>query len=204
MIEEKLPEIMEDRSAWIDLVLSKTALIIASVVLLTSVYHLSLDITDMNAREGLEHISKDIKREIDDTGSRSADSLYCNGTYVLPVSTLNTYDGLRGLVSGEYIRIEAIYKGNTIHSTVPLTFTVLPCNETNLRIHLSQRFYGNTGTQADPVQANISLLNKALAPIRSQELSLDMEHEIRIKKINIYFKNNSEVNRIESALVYQG
>ncbi len=198
-----IPELLEDRSAWIDLVLSKTALIIASVVLLAAVYHMALNITDTNAREGLEHISKDLKREIDDIGSRGTDNLYTSSTYTLPASSLNTYSGLTGRISGEYLRIEATYKGKNIHSTVPLTFTVLPCNETLLRDQLGLFFSGNTGTLADPVQTDIGSLKQALAPIRARELTLEPDREIRIEKIAIYLYNNSEVNKIECTLVHQ-
>jgi len=54
MTNSKLPRIHKDQNAWIDLTLSKAALMIASIVIFSAFYQLSTDFNDLQAQDQLD------------------------------------------------------------------------------------------------------------------------------------------------------
>lgn len=195
---QKNRELLRDRSGWIDLTLSKVALMIVSIVLLAAFYQIGSDLSGMQIQKELDSEAIGLKAAIDDIGSSSPDSIRRSSAY-----ELSTDFPAKAFISGEYIRFETTYRDKTIHSVKPLTFRTLPINETEMRNLISNNLNGHTGTAEDPINIDTTTTLEFFSSVSNQELILNTRKIVHIEKTSIYMKNDSEVKQLEIVLVYQ-
>jgi len=198
MTNSKRPRIHKDQNAWIDLTLSKAALMIASIVILSALYQLSTDFNDLQAQDQLDAEAFGLKNAIDDIGSSSLDNIRENATY-----TFNDKNIARAIVTGEYVRLEKNRNGIIFYSVKPLTFKTIPLKEEDLRNILATNFNGNDGNEDHTIDAKAATVLEILSIKGREELILNTGKRVHIEKTPIYLKNNTEVNKIELVLVYQ-
>ncbi len=202
MLLKTFRDMCEDRSAWIDFVLSKTALIIASVVLISASYHLAQDLGSHHMEQELDTIALDLKYAIDDVGSSSYTG-NVNHTYSFDRADLGWDQPIKAYVSSEYVRIETLHLERPVHSVMSMTFRVLPFNESTLRNLLSMNFAGQNGSMQHPLNSDCEQVVGTLAQTGSREIMLNTSRTVSMKKSTLYIQNNSEVSCIELILVYQ-
>ncbi|NPE31203.1 hypothetical protein HNV12_25245 [Methanococcoides sp. SA1] len=190
--------IYKDQNAWIDLTLSKAALMIASIVILSAFYQLAIDFNDMQAQNQLDAEAFGLKSAIDDIGSTPLDSIHQNVTY-----TFNDKNIARAIITGEYVRLEKNRNEISLYSVKPLTFRTMPVKEEELRNILATSFNGNDGTEYHPIDTNDDTVREIISNKGREELILNTGKIVHIKKTPIYLKNNTEVFKIELVLVYQ-
>ncbi|MEA1985323.1 MAG: hypothetical protein U9N13_06690 [Euryarchaeota archaeon] len=195
-------DLCEDRSAWIDFVISKTALIIASVVLISASYQLAQDLGGHHVEQELDAIALDLKYTIDDVGSSSYTGNVSH-TYAFGRADLGWDQPIEAYVSSEYVRIETLYQERPVHSVVPMTFRVLPFNESTLRYLLSMNFAGQNGSMQQPINSDCEQVVGTLAQTGSREIMLNTSRAVSMKKSTLYIQNNSEVSCLDLVLVYQ-
>ncbi|MDA0524254.1 hypothetical protein [Methanococcoides alaskense] len=198
MTNIKTPHIHKDQNAWIDLTLSKAALMIASIVILSAFYQLSTDFNDLQAQDQLDAEAFGLKNAIDDIGSSSLNSIRKNATY-----TFNDKNIARAIVTGEYVRLEKNRNGIVFYSVKPLTFKTIPLKEEDLRNILATNFNGNDGNEDHTIDVKAATVLEILSIKGREELILNTGKRVHIEKTPIYLKNNTEVNKIELVLVYQ-
>jgi hypothetical protein len=194
----KLPRIHKDQNAWIDLTLSKAALMIASIVILSAFYQLSTGFNDIQAQEQLDAEAFGLKSAIDDIGSISLDSIRKNTTY-----TFNDKNIARAIVTGEYVRLEKNRNEIIFYSVKPLTFKTIPLKEEDLRNILATNFNGDDGTKDHTIDTNAATVLEILSIKGREELILNTGERVHIEKTQIHLKNNTEVTKLELVLVYQ-
>ncbi|MCD4820976.1 MAG: hypothetical protein K8R11_02635 [Methanococcoides sp.] len=187
-----------DQNAWIDLTLSKAALMIASILIFSAFYQLSTDFNDLQAQDQLDAEAFGLKNAIDDIGSSSLDNIRKNATY-----TFNDKNIARAIVTGEYVRLEKNRNGIIFYSVKPLTFKTIPLKEEDLRNILATNFNGNDGNEDHTIDAKTATVLEILSIKGKEELILNTGKRVHIEKTPIYLKNNTEVNKIELVLVYQ-
>ncbi|MCD4703462.1 MAG: hypothetical protein K8R64_04090 [Methanosarcinaceae archaeon] len=195
-------DLCNDRSAWIDFVLSKTALIIASVILISASYQLAQDLGGQHMEQELDVIALGLKYAIDDVGSLSYTGNEGH-TYTFDRVDLGWEQPIKAYVSSEYVRIEALHQERPIHSVVPMTFRMLPFNESTLRNLLSINFAGQNGSMQEPLNSDCDQVMGTLAQTGSWEILLNTSKTVCMKKTPIYIQNNSEVSSLDLILVYQ-
>ncbi|NPE31413.1 hypothetical protein HNV12_26345 [Methanococcoides sp. SA1] len=198
MTNIKILRIHNNQNAWIDLTLSKAALMIASIVILSAFYQLSTGFNDMQAQDQLDAEAFRLKSAIDDIGSISLDSIRKNTTY-----TFNDKNIARAIVTGEYVRLEKTRNEIIFHSVKPLTFKTMPLKEEELRYILATNFNGNDGTEDHTIDAKAATVLGMLSNKGREELILNTGKRVHIEKTPVYIKNNTEVDKIELVLVYQ-
>ena len=198
MTNIKLPHLHKDQNAWIDLTLSKAALMIVSIVILSAFYQLSTGFNDIQAQDQLDAETFGLKNAIDDIGSISLDSIRKNATY-----TFNDKNIARAIVTGEYVRLEKNRNEITFYSVKPLTFKTMPLKEEDLRNILATNFNGNDGTEDHTIDTDTATVLEILSIEGRKELILNTGKRVHIEKTPIYLKNNTEVTKLELVLVYQ-
>ncbi|MCM1987113.1 hypothetical protein [Methanococcoides seepicolus] len=186
MTNSKLPRIHKDQNAWIDLTLSKAALMIASIVILSAFYQLSTDFNDLQAQDQLDAEAFGLKNAIDDIGSSSLDNIRKNATY-----TFNDKNIARAIVTGEYVRLEKNRNGIIFYSVKPLTFKTIPLKEEDLRNILATNFNGNDGNEDHTIDAKAATVLEILSIKGREELILNTRKRVHIEKTPIYLKNNT-------------
>lgn len=189
-----------DESAWVDFVLSRTALILASVVVIAAVYHFAVSMEELNRQKELDLLSTELLSYIDKAGS-SPDLM--NMTYSFNKDHLSHFEGqqVHILISGEYIVINANIDGRSMISAKTPAFRVCPCPPSILHSDLRQK-YGSNGSITEPLRANHTDIIRHLTS-RTDEVSFDADKQIYIQKTFIYFADDINVERIGYVLVYQ-
>lgn len=100
-----------DDSAWADFLISKAALILASIILFTGLFHLVSGFKEVQVQEQLENLANDFKAEVDrkgavnfqeDFGEDFPESTYCFSEKEL-YRTLPPGTDIKVRISGEYI-----------------------------------------------------------------------------------------------------
>ncbi|MFY1112378.1 MAG: hypothetical protein AB3K77_11950 [Methanosarcinaceae archaeon] len=201
-----LRKILEDESAWADFLISKAALILASVVLFAALFQLGAGFRDFEAGEELDAVSMDFKAAVDEVGAgsfqgESSEVLYhFEGIGRFQASPFERE--VDAYVSGEYFRLETEIDGKTVRAVKPFTFRVLPLNETTLREKLLDRF-GAEGGREDPLPAGYSEIKEYLLAVGTAEKELDIVKDVSIRKEFIYVKEGEVVSGFACILIYQ-
>ena len=205
----KIPQksILDDQSGWIDFTLSKIAMIIASVIIITATFQLAADFKDMGRENELEVIALDFKSAVDNVGSNTFDAGVMQ-TYSFDMEMFsfdNGFYNVNASISGEYVRMTATTgDGRYIHAVKPLTFRVLPFNESTLRSELANEF-GNDGTVGDPIISNYTTVVEFLSQTSANEVMLNTSMSVYIQKtfINIFITTDPGVSKLDYILVHQ-
>jgi hypothetical protein len=189
-----------DERAWVDFVLSKTALILASVVVIAAVYHFAVSMDEVNSQKELDMFSTELLSYIDKVGSSPDET---NITYTFNGKHLSRFQGqpLEVLVSGEYVIINAKIDGRPIISAKTPAFRVYPYSPSILCNDLRSN-YGSNGSITEPVRADhVDIIGYLTS--RTREVSLNASKQVYIQKTFIYFTDNINVEKIGYVLVYQ-
>ena len=197
--------IADDR-AWIDLLLSKVALIFASIIILAALYHLAADTGSMNQDRQLDAIAQDFRSAIDSAGKSSYEAggkIYFFDAYKKHGSFGS---GLNVSVSGEYVSVSFEENGRKYSSVKPLMYKTLPLSEDEVRGELTAAFSAN-GNISQPIPASYGYIAVAelLAALGTKEENLNTSIEVHIEKTLIYIQNlnGTEDKELEYILVYQ-
>lgn len=192
--------------AWIDLILSKTALIFASIIILAALYHLSADLQQADKQRHLDAIAQDFRSAIDlagqsPHGTSSANISYSFDTYGPEGKLTGQPDAW---VSGEYVVISYEENNRNIYAVKPLAYRTLPYNETVIRDKLLNQFSAS-GESADPIVSPFKSSNvtEFLTTLGTKEKNLNTSTKVHIVKSLIYLENGTEVRELEYVLVYQ-
>jgi hypothetical protein len=59
----------DDNSAWADFLISKAALILASIILFAALFHLVAGFEDLETQEQLDFLARDFKTAVDKAGA---------------------------------------------------------------------------------------------------------------------------------------
>jgi hypothetical protein len=204
--EVDINNLITDDSAWADLLLSKTALILATVIILIAVYSLAGSSSDLVIKDDVEIIAVDIASNIDSIGSSNTDSsINCvelnPEIYRLEFSRKSN---LNISISGEYVFCTLKEDGQDISACRQLSYNTLTLNPQDLRNILTGSF-GADGNISQPINSVFPYtgVTDLLANRGSDELYLNTSKEIHIQKTTVFVTDGSEVNELEYILVYQ-
>lgn len=197
--------IIDDQSGWIDFTLSKIAMIIASVIIIAAAFQLAADFKDMGRENELGVIALDLKSAVDNVGSDTFDAGVVR-TYSFDMERFsfdNDFYDVNASISGEYVRMTATTSdGRSIHAVKPLTFRVLPFNESTLQSELAGRF-GHDGTVDDPIVSDYTTVVDVLAQTSANEVMLNTSMSVYIQKTFICINTGNGVNKLDYVLVHQ-
>lgn len=202
----KVKELSEDDSAWADFLISKGALILASVVLFAALFQLAAGFKEVEAQEQLDFLARDFKAAVDETGAGS----FSGGTQELSyrfdeneVFLISPFgENLEVCVSVEYVHLKAKYNEKSFSAVRPFTFMVLPFDESALRGKLHTEF-GTDGREESPLRADFQEVNNFLRVSGTEEVILTVNEKISIKKEFVYIKGSEGVSAFGYVLVYQ-
>ena len=207
-------DFVRDNSAWADFLISKAALILASVILFAALFHLVAGFEGLEAQEQLDSLARDFKTAVDETGSKNfqrefqqefqgefQESSYCfEEKEIFRDSPFGGDVKIR--VSGEYVYLEAEADGKSFRAVRPFAFRVLPFNESVLQENLRIRF-GAEGSRAAPLIADYPEVEAFLQVLGTKEAVLDPGKNISLKKELIYVKDREGVSAFGYILIYQ-
>ncbi len=197
---------MNNDRAWIDLILSKTALIFASIIILAALYHLSADLQQADKQRQLDAIAQDFRSSIDSAGQSPYGTSSANINYSFDAcGPEGKFTGQPDAwVSGEYIGMSYEEDKKTTHAVKPLAYRTLPYNETMIRDELLSRFSAS-GDLADPIISPFTTSNVTdfVTTLGAKEKNLNTSAKVHIVKTLIHVKNGTEVRKLEYVLVYQ-
>ncbi len=197
--------IIDDQSGWIDFTLSKIAMIIASVIIIAAAFQLAADFKDMGRENELGVIALDFKSAVDNVGGDTFDAGVMR-TYSFDTERFsfdNDFYDVNASISGEYVRMTATTSdGRSIHAVKPLTFRVLPFNESTLQSELAGRF-GHDGTVDDPIVSDYTTVVDVLAQTSANEVMLNTSMDVYIQKTFICINTGNGVNKLDYVLVHQ-
>jgi len=218
----------QDDSAWADFLISKAALILASVILFAGIFHLAASFKELEIQEQLDFLSRDFKTAVDmigssnsgsdnlrpdnsgsdnsDPGNPGSNNLQADGYYCFEDEEIfrNSpfMEDLKIKVSGEYICLETKYRERSFRAVKPFTFRVLPFNESVLHEKLSTKF-GAQGGEETPLTADYAEIEAFLQAVGTDEAVLDPNEKISLKKELIYVKDEQGISAFGCVLVYQ-
>ncbi|WP_235283248.1 MULTISPECIES: hypothetical protein [unclassified Methanosarcina] len=201
----------EDDSAWADFLISKAALILASVILFTALFQLAAGFKDLEAQEQLDFLARDFKTAVDEAGAGSFQegsqekvqeelSFRFDENEVFLASPFG--ENIEVCVSGEYVHLKARYDEKSFSAVRPFAFRVLPFNESVLRGKLNTKF-GAEGNEGSPLITDLQEIKAFLQVSGTEEVVLNAGENISIKKELIYVKDSEGVSGIGCVLVYQ-
>ncbi|HJH29542.1 MAG TPA: hypothetical protein C5S51_07610 [Methanosarcinaceae archaeon] len=197
--------IIDDQSGWIDFTLSKIAMIIASVIIIAAAFQLAADFKDMGRENELGVIALDFKSAVDNVGSDTFDAGVVR-TYSFDTERFsfdNDFYDVNASISGEYVRMTATASGGrSIHAVKPLTFRVLPFNESTLQSELAGSF-GHDGTVDDPIVSDYTTVVDVLSQTSANEVMLNTSMDVYIQKTFICINTGNGVNKLDYVLVHQ-
>ena len=208
-----------DDSAWADFLISKAALILASVILFAALFQLAAGFKDLEAQEQLDFLARDFKTAVDQAGAGSFQEGYQAGNQVgnqvenqeelsfcfdeNEVFLASPFgENIEVCVSGEYVHLKAKYDEKSFSAVRPFAFRVLPFNESILREKLNTKF-GAEGSEGSPLTAEIQEIKAFLQASGTEEAVLKAGENISIKKELIYVKDSEGVSAFGCVLVYQ-
>ncbi|WP_214044858.1 hypothetical protein [Methanomethylovorans sp.] len=197
---KRISDLLQNERAWVDFVLSKTALILASVVVIAAIYHFAVTMNEVSQQRELDMLSTELLTYIDKVGS-SPDEV--NVTYTFNKERFSNYQKQRTtiFISGEYIVINADIDGRCIISAKAPAFRVYPYSPSVLCDDLRSE-YGSSGNITEPIRAEHADVIGYLTA-RTGEVSIDTSDQVHIQKIFIYFVDDLNVEKIGYVLVYQ-
>lgn len=201
----------EDESAWADFLISKAALILASIILFVALFQLAAGFKDIEAQEKLDFLARDFKNAVDKVGAGSFQgevqgevqeelSFRFDEKEIFLTSPFG--ENIDVCVSGEYVHLKARYDEQSFSAVRPFAFRVLPFNESILRGKLHTKF-GAEGSEGSPLTADILEIKAFLQVSGTEEVVLNAGKNISIKKELIYVKDNEGVSAFGCVLVYQ-
>lgn len=211
-----------DDSAWADFLISKAALILASVVLFAALFNLISSFKGLETREKLDFLALDFKTAVDEVGSGNSqaenqqgfqekfqsgsqdkfrESSYCFSEQEI-FRDLPFAGDIKVRVSGEYVCLEAESGERSFRAVKPFAFRVLPLNESILHEKLSEEF-GAPGNEETPLTTDYSEIRAFLQALGAEEAVLNPDENISLKKEFIYMKDEEEVSAFGCVLVYQ-
>lgn len=200
-------DLLEDESAWADFLISKGALILASVVLFAALFQLVAGFKSLEAQEQLDFLARDFKVAVDEAGAGSFQgeaseefSYRFDENEVFRASPFG--ENIEVLVSGEYVHLKAKYDEKSFSAVRPFAFRVLPFNESVLRGKLYTEF-GTEGSEASPLTVELQEIKAFLQVSGTREVFLNAGENISIKKELIYVKDSEGVSAFACVLVYQ-
>lgn len=218
-------------SAWADFLISKAALILASVILFAALFNLVASFKELETREKLDFLALDFKTAVDEVGSGNSgsgnsqvgaqekfqgefqgefqsgfrdgshESLYCFNEQEI-FRDLPFAGDIKVKVSGEYVCLEAESGEQSFRAVKPFAFRVLPLNESTLHEKLSEEF-GAPGNEETSLTADYSEIGAFLQALGTEEVVLNPGENISLKKEFIYVKDEEEVSAFGCVLVYQ-
>lgn len=204
-LKTPLNNILNDQSGWIDFTLSKIAMIIASVIIIAAAFQLAADFKDMGRENELGVIALDFKSTVDNVGGDTFDAGVMQ-TYSFDMERFSFDNGFYDVdasISGEYVRMTATGSGGRyVHVVKPLTFRVLPFNESTLRSELAGRF-GNSGTIDAPIVSDYTTVVEFLSQTSANEVMLNISMDVYIQKTFICINTGNGVNKLDYVLVHQ-
>ncbi|MDG6243629.1 MAG: hypothetical protein QCH31_04450 [Methanolobus sp.] len=205
----KVPKnLQEDSNAWADLILSKTALIVASAIILVALYNLATLHADISKKDGLDTLTFDIASNIDSVGSSPSGTAYAVKDYSFDaysgLLTPEDYKKLNISVTGEYVACTFQDNGRNINSARSLSYRTLPFSPAELENLLTIEFAAN-GTVVYPISSLFPYtdVTEFLAVASAKESHLNIDEKVHIKKRSIFVTDASEVRELEYILVYQ-
>jgi hypothetical protein len=213
-----LRDFTADNSAWADFLISKAALILASIILFAALFHLVAGFEDFETQKQLDYLARDFKTAVDQAGARnfqeksSAGSLeespgefkeisYCFSEKEV-FRAFPFRDDVKINVSGEYITLEVESSERTFRAVRPFAFRILPFNESVLQERLSTRF-GAKGSNDSPLTANYAEVKAFIQLLGTKEASINPEENVSLKKELIYIRDEEEVSTFACILIYQ-
>jgi hypothetical protein len=208
-----MKDFARDDSAWADFLISKAALILASIILFATLFHLVAGFEDLEAQEQLDSLARDFKNAVDETGARNfqeesqqefqgdQESSYCFEENELFRDSPFGGD-LKIRVSGEYVYLEAEADGKRFSAIRPFAFRVLPFNESVLQENLRIRFRAE-GSRRVPIIADYREVEAFLQVLGTKEAVLDPGKNISLNKELIYVKDQEGASAFGYILIYQ-
>ncbi|AKB46515.1 hypothetical protein MSKOL_0738 [Methanosarcina sp. Kolksee] len=211
-----------DDSAWADFLISKAALILASVVFFAALFNLIASFKGLETREKLDFLALDFKTAVDEVGSSNSqvetqqgfqekfqsgsqdefrESSYCFSEQEI-FRDLPFAGDIKVRVSGEYVCLEAESGERSFRAVKPFAFRVLPLDESILHEKLSEEF-GAPGNEEIPLTADYSEIRAFLQALGAEEAVLNPNENISLKKEFIYMKDEEGVSAFGCVLVYQ-
>ncbi|MDD3247809.1 MAG: hypothetical protein PHF18_13330 [Methanosarcina sp.] len=208
-------DFLGDDSAWADFLISKAALILASVILFAALFQLAAGFKGLEAQEQLDFLARDFKTVVDQAGAESFQEGYKVGNQVGNQEELSFRfdenevflaspfgENIEVCVSGEYVHLKAKYDEKSFSAVRPFAFRVLPFNESVLREKLNTKF-GAKGSEGSPLTADLLEIKAFLQVSGTEEAVLNAGESISIKKELIYVKDSEGVSAFGCVLVYQ-
>lgn len=197
---------LNDTCAWIDLILSKTALIFATMIILMAVYSLAGSSSDLVKKDELETVTVDLVSGINAAGCmhpESADSLKVY-SFDMHSERLIGRENLNILVSGEYVVCTYEDNGRNITSARALSYRTLPFSPSELGTMLSG-YYGSDGSVNHPLYSDFPYtgVTDFLSAASAEGLYLNASKDVCFEKKSVFVTDGSEVNELEYVLVYQ-
>jgi hypothetical protein len=208
-----------DDSAWADFLISKAALILASLILFAALFDLVAGFKELEAQEQLDFLARDFKTAVDEVGSNNSGSdnlrsgaqqdfqgeshrsFYCFEEKEIFRDSPFAGD-MKVRVSGEYVCLEARSGERSFRASRPFAFRVLPFNESVLHEKLLAEF-GARGSEEAPLKAGYSEIMAFIQALGTEEAVLDPGEKISLKKELIYLKDGEGVSAFGCVLVYQ-
>jgi hypothetical protein len=199
-------ELSADESAWADFLISKAALVLASIVLFAALFQLAAVFKDIEAQEELDFLARDFKATVDKVGADNFPGKTQEISYRFDENevllTSHFGEDIEVYVSGEYVHLKAESNGRKFSAVRPFTFKVLPFNESELRRKLYTRF-GADGSEESPLSTNFQEIIEFLRVSGTEEAFLSADENISITKEFVYIKGSKGVSAFEYVLVYQ-
>jgi len=196
--------IIDNQSGWIDFTLSKIAMIIASVIIIAAAFQLAADFKDMGRENELGIIALEFKCAVGNVGSDTFEAGVVR-TYSFDMEKFsfdNNFYDVNASISGEYVKMTGTTNGGrSIHAVKPLTFTVLPFNESTLRSELTDKFSQN-GSIDEPIDSDYTTVVEFLSQTNTNEVTLNTSMDVYIQKTYTYI-NGTGVNKLDYILVHQ-
>ena len=212
-----------DDSAWADFLISKAALILASIILFAALFQLAAGFKGLEAQEQLDFLARDFKTAVDEAGAGSFQEGYQEG-YQMGNQVGNQVgnqeefsfrfdenevflaspfgENIEVCVSGEYVHLKAKYDEKSFSAVRPFAFRVLPFNESILRGKLNTKFEAE-GSEGSPLTADIQEIKAFLQASGTEEVVLKAGENISINTELIYVKDSEGVSAFGCVLVYQ-
>lgn len=207
-------EFTDDNSAWADFLISKAALILASIILFAALFHLVSGFKDFEAQKQLDYLAWDFKNVVDEIGAKNFQKEFPEDSLEEFQETyycFNEKEVFRALpfgkdvkihVSGEYISLEAGYDGRSFSAVRPFAFIILPFNEFVLQEKLRTRF-GAEGSVGSPLTADYAEIKAFFQVLGTKEAVINPERNVSLKKELIYIKDKEGVSTFACILIYQ-
>jgi len=197
-------------SAWADFLISKAALILASIILFSGLFHLVSGFKEVQVQEQLETLANDFKAEVDRKGVENfqeglgesfPESTYCFSEKEL-YQTLPPGTDVKVRISGEYVCLEAEVEGKIFRAVRPFAFKVLPLKGAEVHDRFLTTF-GMDGSKDGPMILLYSDVEAFLQELGTQEAVLNPEENITLKKELIYVRDKQGVSAFGCVLAYQ-